>query len=118
MLTESVVLQIAHQWLDDWNRHDLDAIMSHYADGIEFTSPMIVKLLGDRTGTIKGKSPLRAYFAKGLATYPQLNFTLLQVLFSVDSFIIYYRSIHDLVAAEVTFIDQKGLITKVIAHYS
>jgi hypothetical protein len=32
--------------------HDLDRIMGHYNEQIEFVSPFVVKLLNDRTGTI------------------------------------------------------------------
>ncbi|MEE3719179.1 nuclear transport factor 2 family protein [Tumidithrix elongata RA019] len=118
MLTEEIALQTTHDWIEAWNAHDLDRIMSHYAEGVEFTSPFIVKLLGDRTGTVKGIPELRAYFAKGLAAYPQLKFELIQILLGVDSFIIYYRSVNDLIAAEQFFVNPAGAIVKVAAHYS
>lgn len=43
------------------------------------TVPFIVKLLGNPDGTIKGIEVLRDYFAKGLAAYPNLEFTLYYV---------------------------------------
>ncbi|CAN1209053.1 hypothetical protein TUMEXPCC7403_02435 [Tumidithrix helvetica PCC 7403] len=67
---------------------------------------------------MKGRPELRAYFAKGLATYPDLKFELLQVLLSVESLVVYYRSINDLFAAEQMFVNSEGLVAKVVAHYN
>lgn len=54
----------------EWNSHDLDRIMGHYSERIEFVSPFIVKLLGDPPGIVRGKEALRDYFSKGLANIP------------------------------------------------
>src|SRR5437660_91789 len=58
----------AADWVAAWNRHDLDAILSHYADDVVFTSPFAVRLTGD--GTVRGKPALRAYFAAALTRLP------------------------------------------------
>jgi ketosteroid isomerase-like protein len=34
--------EIINDWLDAWNSHDLDRIMQHYADDIEFTAQTVV----------------------------------------------------------------------------
>ena len=117
-MTEQDAINLAQKWLDDWNHHDLDAILSHYAESIEFSSPFIAKLLNEPSGKIQGKSALRDYFAKGLAAYPQLRFELEQILVGVDSIVIYYRSIQNLLAAEWMLIDEHGLVVSVRAHYS
>jgi hypothetical protein len=117
LITEQKANQLAHDWIEAWNRHDLDAILSHYADDVEFTSPFVVKLLGNPSGTIKGKKVLKSYFEKGLETYPDLKFELIQVLTGVDSLTIYYRSVKGMLAAEVMMLKQKGEIAKVMAHY-
>lgn len=118
MITEENVLRIAKQWVNDWNQHDLDAILSHYAEEINFTSPIVVKLLGNANGNIQGKNALRSYFAKGLSTYPDLKFEVLQILTSVNSVVIYYRSVQDRLAAEFMAFNQQGLVAIAVAHYS
>jgi len=80
MITEQKAEQMAREWIEAWNLHDLDAIISHYADNVEFTSPFVMKLLGNPSGTIKGKKALRSYFGKALTAYPDLKFDLIQVL--------------------------------------
>jgi hypothetical protein len=117
MITEQKAEQIAREWIEAWNRHDLDAIISHYADDVEFTSPFVVKLLDNSSGTIKRKEALRSYFGKALAAYRDLKFDLVQVLTGVDSVTVYYRSVNGMMAAEVMLLNSNGEITKVIAHY-
>jgi len=118
MLTQEKAHQIATSWLESWNSHDLDSIMQHYSEKIEFISPFAVKLLGDPTGTVKGKEALQDYFSKGLATYPDLKFHLHKIFYSVRSVTIYYESVNNLMAAEVMEIDTQGNIERVQAHYS
>ena len=118
IISEQDAQQIAQEWIGSWNRHDLDAIMAHYAEKIEFTSPLIAKRLENPSGTIKDRKELRSYFEQGLAAYPDLNFELLQLLIGVNSVTLYYRSVKDLLAAEVMILNSQHQVVKVIVHYS
>jgi SnoaL-like domain len=117
-MLEQDALNLAQKWLQDWNHHNLDRILSHYAETIEFTSPFVAKILKKPRQKIIGKIALRNYFAQGLSTYPDLYFELKQILVGADSLVIYYHSIQDLLAAEWMQIDDQGLIAKASAHYS
>lgn len=117
MIANQKAEHIATEWIEAWNSHDLDAIVAHYADDVEFTSPFVMKLLSNPSGTIKGKETLRSYFGKTLAAYPNLKFDLVQVLTGVDSVTLYYRSVNGMMAAEVMSLNSNEKITKVIAHY-
>lgn len=117
MIAEQTADKIAQEWIEAWNSHDLNAIIAHYANEVEFSSPFVTKLVGNLSGTIKGKKALRDYFAKGLAAYPDLKFELFQVLIGIDSLTIYYRSIKNMFAAEVMILNEGGQIVKAIAHY-
>lgn len=118
LLTQGEADRFARQWLESWNSHDLERIMEHYNEQIEFVSPFVVKLLGDPTGTVRGKAALRAYFSKGLAKYPDLTFHLHKVFHGVRSIAVYYESVKDLMAVETMEIDDQGLIAHVLAHYA
>lgn len=118
MISPEKAVQIAKGWIDAWNRHDLDSILSHYAEDIELTSPHVVRLMGYESGTVRGKDTLRVYFGKGLDAYPELNFELLNILTGVNSLTLYYKSVKGLLATEVMFLDSEGRIEKVIAHYA
>jgi ketosteroid isomerase-like protein len=92
MLTEETVLQLATHWLEAWNNHDLDAIMTHYHDEVILVSPVAAQLLNDPTGTVRGKQALRAYFKRGLQAYPELTFELIDILWGLESVVLYYRN--------------------------
>jgi hypothetical protein len=57
-LTQGQADRLAREWLKSWNSHDLDRIMRHYSEGIEFVSPFVLKLLNDPTRTVRGKKAL------------------------------------------------------------
>jgi hypothetical protein len=89
-LTAEAALRLAQSWIDAWNRHDLDAIMAHYADDARLTSPMVVERLGRADGTIQGQAALRGYFTEGLRLAPALRFEMRRLLVGVDGLAIMY----------------------------
>ena len=117
MLSRDKAAQLAVEWIDSWNSHDLDAIMSHYSDDVELVSPIVIKLLGSETGTVSGKEALRNYFQKGLEAYPDLRFEMIRVFTGVNSFVLYYRRLNGPVGAELMELNEEGKIRKVAAHY-
>lgn len=117
MLSNETSEQLAKDWIDSWNAHDIDRIMEHYSQDIEFSSPLIVKILGDPEGKIRGKESLRAYFLKGLAAYPDLHFELYHVLSGCNSLVIYYHSVKDLIGTEVMILDGNHKIKNCLCHY-
>ncbi|MBD2767423.1 nuclear transport factor 2 family protein [Hymenobacter sp. BT664] len=117
-MTPQEASAFAHDWVASWNAHDLDRIMEHYADELDFRSPIIQQLGADPTGVIRLKTELRAYFADALGRYPTLRFELEQVLPGVDSLVLYYQSINQLQAAEYMELDPAGRVRGVRAHYT
>jgi hypothetical protein len=63
----------------------LEAILSHYANDVEFTSPFAVELSGRADGTLYGIDELREYFSRALAAFPELCFGCLRVALGVSS---------------------------------
>ena len=118
MITPPEAERFARAWLEAWNSHDLEAILAHYAEDIELTSPFVVQVLGDASGTIKGKDTLRMYVSMGLSMFPDLHFHLIQVFTGVSSVVLHYRSVDDILAAETMVLNAQGRVTRVLAHYS
>lgn len=106
------------EWLAAWNAHDLDRILAHYAEDVEFFSPFIVKLTGHPDGMLRGKAALRDYFARGLAAYPTLKFEFIRLYPGVRSCVLEYRSVNRLRAAETMEFDAAGKVCRVQAHYA
>ena len=44
MLPDDFAKQFATEWISAWNAHDLDAILSHYVDDFEMSSPVMVQM--------------------------------------------------------------------------
>jgi len=117
MLTAEVATHVTDEWFAAWNAHDLEAILAHYADDVEFVSPFVAVLNDDPSGVIHGKEALRAYFARALERFPDLRFEPLDALVGVDSVTLYYVSVGRRLAAEVMTLDPDGLVVRVLAHY-
>ena len=117
MLTEKNAREFASHWIEAWNAHDLDAIVSHYADDVEYFSAFAKRLSDSASGELRGKAAVKEYLAKGLAAYPHLRFVLLDVFVGVRSVVLRYRSVNDLIAAEVFEMDERGLVVRVQCHY-
>jgi hypothetical protein len=107
----------AQEWIAAWNSHNIDNIMQHYADDIDFCSPLIVKLFNKPNGTITDKNQLRDYFIKGLAAYPGLHFELHHVLEGLNSVVLVYKSVNNTLSAEYMELNENGLVSRVKAHY-
>jgi ketosteroid isomerase-like protein len=108
---------LANHWIAAWNVHDLESIMTHYEDGIELTSPVAAQLLGTADGKVAGKANLRAYFERGLEAYPDLRFHLEDVLWGVNSVVLYYKNQKGTRTAEFMELSAIGKVARVVAHY-
>jgi ketosteroid isomerase-like protein len=107
----------AEHWVDAWNRHDLDAILAHYTDDFEMTTPMIQRVLGIESGTLKGKKAVGDYWQAALAKIPDLSFSIIEIACGVDSISIYYHAVWGRRAIETFFFDKAGKVHKASAAY-
>lgn len=107
----------AAAWIAAWNSHDLDRILEHYAEDITVTSPLASSILGPNRHTVSGKAELRSYWGPALAKFTDLKFELYQAIPGVQSVVLYYRSVKNLLAAEYMELDGSGKIRRVVAHY-
>lgn len=117
-MTKDEAWSLANHWVAAWNAHDLDLIMSHYDDAVELISPVAAQLLGVPGGKVSGKASLRAYFQRGLEAYPQLRFHLEDVLWGVNTIVLYYTNQKGSRTAEFMELSATGTVARVIAHYN
>ena len=68
----------ARRWVEHWNAQDVEAVLSHFADGARFTSPKAAATVG--AATLSGKDAVRAYWRAAVARIETLRFTLDRVL--------------------------------------
>ena len=118
MLSETEARQFARSWVQAWNSHNLDAVMSHYAQDVVLTSPTAAKLLNDPSGAVTGKEALRSYFKRGLEAYPNLTFELLDVMWGLSSIVLFYKNQNGTKSGEFMEVDADLKVTRVVANYN
>jgi len=82
----------AERWVKNWNDHDIEAVLAHFADDAVFTAPLAERLFPDSAGVLNGKDALRRYWAEGVRLAPGLRFELLGVYAGVDTIVIRFRN--------------------------
>jgi predicted ester cyclase len=117
-VTKDEAWSLAHHWVAAWNAHDLDSIMTHYDDAIELISPVAARLLGTPDGKVSGKANLRAYFQRGLEAYPELHFRLEDVLWGLNSVVLYYTNQTGTRTGEFMEVSASGKVVRVVANYN
>lgn len=70
-MSERVTVQLLQQFLNAFNRHDLDAIMAHFAEDCVFFMPRGTGPRGDR---FSGKDAVRAGLAKRFEGIPDVHY--------------------------------------------
>ena len=68
----------ADQWISDWNRKDVGAVLSHFSDTVVFKSPRATAFLG--SSRAEGKSRLNEYWTAAIQRIETIRFTLDSVL--------------------------------------
>lgn len=110
--------QFAHSWIDSWNSHDLDRIMAHYGDNLEFSSPKIPQIVGEPSGILHGKAAVRAYWTKGLEQHPTLHFELIAIFAGIKSSVLLYRNESGATSTETFEFDSEKLVVKSSANHA
>lgn len=64
MITRPFADTFAAEWIDAWNKRDLDRVLSHYADDFTFSSPFIASVAGEPSSRLTGRVTVRRYWSK------------------------------------------------------
>lgn len=118
MMTEQIAKEFAHKWIVAWNSHKIENILEHYAEDIEFTSPIILLLKFNEEGVIKNKADLKRYFEMGLKAYPDLHFKFHKYFSGINTVVIYYTSVSSRMVAEVFELSTDDKAVKVSCNYT
>jgi hypothetical protein len=115
MVTEAQAREFACGWIQAWNSHNLDSIMSYYAPGVVLVSPLVAKILGCSSGAVEGRPALCSYFTRGLELHPNLSFQLLDVMCGVSSILVYYLNEAGVRNGEFMEFGPDGKVVRVVA---
>jgi hypothetical protein len=108
----------AEQWIDAWNSHDIEKIISHYSAELEFKSPLIIERYSDPSGTIYNREKLKEYFLIGITNNPSLKFKFKQLLVGINSLTLYYKNARGGETAEYFEFNSNKKIVKCMSCYS
>ena len=61
------------QWISDWNRKDVEAVLAHFSETVVFTSVRAKAVLG--SPRLEGKSRLREYWSAAIGQIQTICFT-------------------------------------------
>ncbi|MBF0282849.1 MAG: nuclear transport factor 2 family protein [Magnetococcales bacterium] len=104
----------AEHWIDAWNRRDVEAVLSWFAENVTFTSPKATVETG--SPTVHGKAALRTYWLKALEGVESLEFILDSVSYDAErrTLVILYTASRDdrmVRACEISRFDAHGQVT-------
>lgn len=91
----------AAEWIEAWNRRDVEAVVAHFVDECVFTSPVAKQIGFSPDGVVRTKAALRRYWKAALDRNVLLHFRLAGVFEGVDTLVIRYFNQDDEERAEV-----------------
>jgi hypothetical protein len=74
MLDRAEAEAFAAGWVAAWNVRDVEAVLSHFAEGACFTSPRAAQRVG--TAVVEGKAAMGAYWRLAAAQATSIHFVL------------------------------------------
>src|SRR5215467_15743496 len=116
MIDKNKLMMLARDWLTAWNSKDIDRLMRHYHDEIEFYSPNVVKRWSKPGGKLLGKDAVRSHLLKGFEDANHIQFHLLGILEGIDGIIIVYKKGIKGMGADLVNLDDEGKVIRVMAN--
>jgi len=117
MIDRDAAHRFAEDWIAAWNSRDLDRVLAHYAEDFDFSSPLIVQVVGKTDGRLQGKAAVRGYWERCLQAVPALRLDLKDVLVGMDTLTLYYHGPRGM-AAETLQFDAAGKVYRAAACYA
>ena len=108
---------LGREWIAAWNSHDLERVLSLYAEDSEMTSDKIPVFGFDPSGTLRGKDRIRAYWGTALKQLPNLHFDLIDTYVSPDSIVVFYQNERGAKICEYLRLDAEGKIKQGSANH-
>lgn len=112
--------QIAQQWFDAFNEHNLEKLLSLYHDDALHYSPKLKILQPDTYGFVRGKQALRGWWQDAFDRLPTLSYKPTSLTANGDRvFMEYVRKVYneaDMLVAEVLEIKDGLIVASRVYH--
>jgi len=120
MTTQTELKNIATQWFDAFNEHDLDKLLRLYDDNAKHYSPKLKIRQPETAGIVSGKAALGEWWRDAFARLPTLHYTPTSLTASDDRvFMEYVRLVDnepDMLVAEVLEIADGLIVASRVYH--
>jgi len=73
-MTYERMMSFAEQWIANWNRRDIEAVLMHFTDDAQFISPVANTVAG--RSVLRNKEELRAYWQTAMTRVSALEVKL------------------------------------------
>jgi ketosteroid isomerase-like protein len=108
--------RFAADWISAWNNGDLSAVLRHYTNDFEMSSPYIRTVFGEPTGRLVGKERVWTYWQLMLSKFGTPQMELMDVFVGSGSIAIEYWN-RGRKGVEIFFFEESGLVSMAAAHY-
>lgn len=108
----------ALSWIEAWNSHDLEEILTHYADDVVFQAATVVRRWNKPDGILRGKAELREHFKRGLELVADLRFEFEEIFYCPGGYAVLYRRNNGNHVIDVVELNENQLIRHARAFYA
>lgn len=119
-MTAEFCRDIATQWMDAFNAHDLEKLLSLYAENAVHFSPKLLDRKPETLGLIKGKAALREWWQDAFLRLPTLSYKPVKFIAEADCiFMEYLRNVkgeQELKVGEVLEIKNGFIVASRVYH--
>jgi ketosteroid isomerase-like protein len=111
-------MDLVRDWLNAWNQKDIERLLKHYHDNVQFSSPTVTSRWNIESGKLEGKEALRKHFLKGFEEANHVEFKFLNVFYGVSGIVLVYRRGAAGMGADLITLDELGKVTRVDVFHS
>ncbi len=112
--------QIALEWIDAFNKHDLEKLLDLYNENAKHYSPKLKIRFPETNGLLTGKPSLRKWWADAFQHIPTLQYNLLNLIVNEHQLLMEYKRIvenePDMMVAEILEIENGLIISSRVYH--
>ncbi|MCE3279534.1 MAG: nuclear transport factor 2 family protein [Bacteroidetes bacterium] len=113
-------IQIAKDWFDAFNTHDLEALLRLYSDEAKHFSPKLKIRKPETNGYVQGTNALREWWKEAFERLPSLNYNYTSLTADDERvFMEYIRKVdgeEDMLVAEVLEITEGVIVASRVYH--
>ncbi|HSZ33202.1 MAG TPA: nuclear transport factor 2 family protein [Puia sp.] len=107
--------ELAKDWINAWNKGDINSLINHYSDNVVFYSSAAKRRWGVPDGKLSGIEALGNHFRKAFEEFPSMKVTFRKLLRGADGVLLVYERENGKMMADFVQFNDQGKVTEVRA---